>query len=261
MRTFCLFFVAAWSCIAQWTVTTWIRSDALKPAGAELSKLLRGICPGDANASACQVCPRSPGGRWEVSAVYLGHFLSPASEDALVSTMGCESHADDFGGSHLLSKAGSSWREIRYVAGMIAGDCRKLSGADGRDRLVCGNEDAWQGHSFLTLYILDPAHDGPAGGFFSLEDTTGAAEPEVRSASIDRVDFLPMAEKPQVRIVVYASLGKVSVAATLLARETEIVKPATVRRRYDFIFDGAKISPAPGNPSTEPPQTSYSLAK
>ncbi len=151
---------------------------------------------------------------------------------------------------------------------MIAWDCRKLTGSDGRDRLVCGSVDGGQGHLFANLYVINPGlvnSDVNRVGFFSIEDTTGAQENLCQSATIDRVTFENLPAKNHVHIVVYARLGQVTVPASVLARENSglgpIVKVATVERRYGFTFDGTKVIPDANNPSVKAPVTSYSLPK
>jgi hypothetical protein len=256
---------------AQWETQTWIRSDTVDLPGTEVLALLEKVCPGHADASGCQICPEgAPAGqqRWEVRAIFLGHFLSPVSQDALVSGFGCESHADGLGGRVLLSKVGTSWRRVRYITGPYADGCKKLTGSDGRDRLVCGNQDGGQGHMFSGLYVLDPAlvsRDGDLAGFFGVEDTIGAVENLCQSGYIERVTFENLPAKNHVRIVVYARLGQVTVPDSVIALENSglgpIVKVATLERKYVFTFDGAKVIPDRNNPSTMAPVTSYSIVK
>src|ERR1039458_3216747 len=138
-----LFFLAAGCRLGQWETQTWIRSDAAQFSPAQMRIFLTSICPGHERASGCEVCPAgmaSSAAGWDVRAILTGHFLSPSSEDTLVSGFGCEPHANGLSGSFLFTRTGASWRRVRYVAGMNAFDCRKLRGSDGRDRLVCGGE-------------------------------------------------------------------------------------------------------------------------
>ncbi len=272
MRSLRLLFVVVCTCFGQWETQTWIPSDAVDLPGTEVLALLERVCPGNADASECHVCPggapSSGKERWEVRAIFLGHFLSPVSQDALISGFGCESHAEGLGGRVLLTKDGTAWRRVRYITGLYADDCKQLPGSDGRDRLVCGNQDGGQGHMFSGLYVLDPVLvnvDGALAGFFGVEDTMGAGENLRQSGEIERVTFEKLPAKNHVRIVVYARLGKVTVPDSVITRENSglgtIVKVATVERKYEFTFDGAKVIPDPNNPSAEAPVTSYSLAK
>jgi hypothetical protein len=149
--------------------------------------------------------------------VVSGHFVSPSSEDVLVSGSGCESHADDFGGSFLVTKHGLSWHKVRYVAGLIAFVCHKLTGSDGRDRLICGQSDTWQGDQGSSVCLHDPgvdliktdtldaqfarghALDNRGKCFFHVEDTTGGMGKSVQRGFIQRVEFGGIASRHQTR--------------------------------------------------------------
>jgi hypothetical protein len=94
-----LFFLAAGCCLGQWETQTWIRSDAAQFSPAQMRIFLNSICPGHERASGCEVCPAgmaSSAAGWDVRAILTGHFLSPSSEDTLVSGFGCEPHANGF---------------------------------------------------------------------------------------------------------------------------------------------------------------------
>jgi hypothetical protein len=273
-------------CFGQdaWVTQNWIPSDAAHLPSSEVQSLLSLICPNQAAASGCEACPQDTTGgaeKWELRAIYLGHFLSPSSQDALVSGFGCEPHSDGVGGSYLLTGSGSSWTKIRYVAGLIAWDCKKLAGADGRDRLVCGLVDGNQGHMSSSLSLADPGVDltktdtlerqfergyeldNRGVGFFGVEDTTGAMEPRVQREFIERVEFEKAAGE-QVRIDVSARAGWADVPSGVVEKAAAAQGPpvivATVPQQYDFVFDGTEIHPAPNNPK-DAPQTSYSLGK
>jgi hypothetical protein len=197
----------------------------------------------------------------------------------LISGIGCAPHADTFGGSFLFTKDRSAWRKVRYEAGLIAWDCKKLRASDGRDRLACGVVDGNQGIFYSSLFLRDvrktpPAVDPLDGSgnpdvmFFAVMDTAGScmqfSDGTTQSASIGRVEFENMPAKDHVRIVVFARLGAAMIPAKVLEQGCERgAKPkiATVPRRYGFVFDGAKILPDPHNPPTAAPRTSYSSAK
>ncbi|HWE51425.1 MAG TPA: hypothetical protein VG273_16655 [Bryobacteraceae bacterium] len=275
-----MFLLFAGVCFAQ-DAQKWIEPNDSRLSGTEVRAMLEKVCPGHANASACEVCPEGADfteGKWEVMAIFVGHFRSPASEDALISASGCESHASGFGGSALLTRDHASWAFVRYVSSMIAWDCRKLAGSDGRDRLVCGNADAHQGHASSWLYLLDPGlvsekgdptdphyYDDHGVGFFSAEDTMDAAENLRISGIIDQVTFTNLAIPSNMHIDVYARMGKATIPDSVIAQEDPAVglavKVATVPRRFGFTFDGTKVIPDRNNPSTTAPVTSYSLAK
>jgi hypothetical protein len=281
MRALCLFLVAVCSCLGQ---ATWIRSDAARVTPLELQTYLKSICPEHINPSGCDTCPDSSAftpEKWTVQAVFLGHFLSPSSEDALVSGSGCEPHLNGYGGSFLFDKQQGSWHRVRYLAGMIAQECKKLSGSDGRDRLLCANADLGQGIVVAFLYLLDPGldltksespdHSSQATHptFFAVEDNKGTGATPVQSGTIARVEFVNLA-RHKVRIVVSAVLGQATVPPEVIERAESALGPspqvATVSRRYEFVFDGEKVLPGQTNPPMEgvvavAPRTSYSIGK
>jgi hypothetical protein len=281
-----LFLPLAFACFAQWEPEKWIPSDAARLSRSATERLLTQICPGHSNESGCDVCPKDTNGgaeKWEIKAVFSGHFVSPSTEDALVSGSGCASHGDDFGGSFLLTKQGLSWHKVRYVSGLIAFDCHKLTGSDGRDRLICGQADSWQGDEYSSVCIHDPgvdliktdtldaqfargfALDNRGDCFFRVEDTTGGMGRSFQRGFIQRVEFTGVALTHQTRIIVFARLGRANVSEEVVMKGATGVGPnpnsATLSRRYEFMFDGAKVLPAPNNPPLQPPVTSFSVGK
>ncbi|MGD1070340.1 MAG: hypothetical protein ABSB15_09380 [Bryobacteraceae bacterium] len=282
----CLFLALAFICFAQWEPEKWIPSDAARLSPSATETLLVSICPGHSGESGCDVCPKDTdggAGKWEIKAVFSGHFVSPSSEDALVSGSGCASHGDDFGGSFLLTKQGPSWHKVRYIAGLIAFDCHKLTGSDGRDRLICGRADSFQGDEYSNVCIHDPgvdliktdtpdaqfargfALDNRGDCFFHVVDTTGGVGKSFQRGFIQRVEFAGIPLTHQTRIIVVARLGRANVPADVVEKGASGTGPkpiiATLPRRYEFVFDGAKVAAAPNNLPVAAPLTSYSVGK
>lgn len=288
-----MFLALACACFGQeyWETQKWIPSDAARLPSTETQSLLHLICPDHAYETGCDACPEATAGgaeNWELRAIFLAHFLTPSSKDALVSGFGCEPHANGVGGSFLFTRKGSSWFRVRYVAGMIAWDCRRLAGSDGRDRLVCGMVDGGQGHLSSSLYLLDPGvdltktdtlerqfkthsfQDNRGLGFFGVEDTIGAIETPVQRGFIERVEFAMLPSRHQARIIVLARLGRANVPEEVVRKSASGAGPnpniATLLRRYEFAFDGAEVRAARNNPPMDgftavPPLTSYSVGK
>jgi hypothetical protein len=96
----------------------------------------------------CDVCPSYTdfhGNRKEsfnLQKVFRGHFSTTAHEQALLVLSGCESHADGFGGSALLTRAGAGWKKAGYFKAFKPSDCLSLKGRDGLERLACRENDA-----------------------------------------------------------------------------------------------------------------------
>lgn len=259
-------------------------SDAAKLSLAETQVFLEKICRGKAEAAGCSACPGQTGFAnsaegWQLRAIFFGHFLNRASDDAFVSGFGCEDHATGLGGAFLFTREAGSWRIARYRGGYAVDDCRKLRAIDGRDVLVCKGEDMHQGLHDTFLYLLDPGREPahPENGldiFFGVDDTApncvAMEDGAVWAGRIESVSFEAAGQPQEVRIIVIARVGKAMVPKKVLdacmvsGDRAPVV--ATVQRRYEFVFDGKKTVAAPGNPPTQyndaiPPTTSWRPAK
>ena len=244
--------------------------DGTQISPAETQAFLEKICPGHVIAAGCSVCAAQTGfpnnvENWQLRAIVFGHFLSSTSEGALVTGFGCESHAAGLGGGFLFTKDGASWRKVWYGASEAEDHCKKLTAADGRDLLVCEAQDMHQGFADTFLYVMVPGKTEENGLniFFSVDDSLGSCvslpDGAVESGSIESVSF------HGTRIVVVAQVGKAIVPQKVLedcGMSNFQRKPiiTTVRRRYEFLFDGQNVTPIPGNPPTEAPVTSWSPA-
>jgi hypothetical protein len=270
-----VFFVAGLSQAGQWGS---IASDAAPVSPAETHRFLEAICAGNATATGCSVCPdetafKDTAENWKLRTITFGHFLTPRSEDAFVAGFGCEPHSALMSGAYLFTKEGSGWRKVRYTAGQNADDCKKLTGSDGRDRLVCEASDMHQGVADWFLYLMDAGRGREAAYFFDVNDTLGSCtklpDGDATSGEIESVSFVPASAPQTVRIVVTARLGKAAIPDKLLencAYHQGGLRLGTVRRQYGFLFDGENVVPSPGNPSTEytravAPRTFYHTAK
>jgi hypothetical protein len=261
-----------------------IPSDAAKVSPQEAQQFLEVICPADASADGCAVCPPEmpqSAQTWQLRTITFGQFLAPKSEDALVAGVGCEDHANLMSGAYLFTKQESSWRKVRYVAGANADDCKKLPGSDGRDRLVCEAADMHQGFGDSFLYLLDPGRDrrpedNSLEVFLDVTDSLGScvalSDGTVLSGKIESVSFAPASEPHGTRITVVTQLGKAVIPERIISgcnqsNRKPKVTVATVARRYEFLFDGQKVVSLPGNPAmqngvmAEAPTTSYRQLK
>ncbi len=279
----CVFLVAALGCRGQWDAGKLIRSDAAQLPAAEVQGFLELICPGQTSDSGCKVCPKDTAftppastQTWDLKAIITGHFVSLTSDDALVSGMGCEPHAARMSGSYLFTRDGSAWRKVRYEAGVNAFDCKKMTGLDSRDRLVCAANDMHQGFGDEFLYLLDPGNDASGGDIFfdvgdGLQSCVRLPDGTVLSGAIERVEFVPLELDRQVRIVATARLGRAVVPNDIFRKACAPGLPnglrlTTVLRRYGFVFDGQEIVPAADNPplsnrSAVAPRTSYTTMR
>lgn len=258
------------------SATAWaqlIPSDAAKVSPEETQQFLEMICPG---ATGCSACPEetgfagSPG--WQLRSITFGHFLAAASEDALVGGSGCESHANGYSGVYLFTRDRSRWLKVWYNPSQNLDDCKKLTGSDGRDRLVCAASDMHFGVADSFLYLVDPGLDPDRQPdtwdvFFAVNDSLGGCvkmpDGTTVTGKIESVALVPAPQPPAVRITATARLGKAQIPDEVMSACDEGAKPAiaTVSRRYEFLFDGKKIQPDPKNPPIDPPTTSYQAVK
>lgn len=84
-----------------------------------------------------------------------GHFLSPTSDDAVVSGWSAETHPYLWNGSLLLTKENGRWKPLWYRSAVLTHSCAKAAMPSGRDVLFCEAEDAGMGHVFHYVFWLD----------------------------------------------------------------------------------------------------------
>jgi len=247
-----------------------IPSDAAKISPRQARPFVDAICPENAVAKGCSVCPVETGfagnPAWNVKTITFGHFLAASSQDALVSGSGCEDHADGLRGAYLFTKDRSSWWKLWYSPGENADDCKKVAAPDGRDLLVCAASDMHQGVGDSFLYLLDPGQDPSTREnntldiFFGLDDSLGSCvklpDGNTVKGEIESVSFGPAPASHGLRITVVAQLGKAIIPDAVLSdcdqsNNTRLPSIATASLRYNFILNGRKIVPEAGNPPTE----------
>jgi hypothetical protein len=242
-------------------------SDAKDPDQVGGAKLLDAVCPDKVFVSkgvGCQAeCPEytsfpRDGMTWTLDKVTLGHFLSPTSQDAVLSMDGCEPHSANFGGTILLTRRSQGWSMLWYKSGVDTLRCHKVALRDGREILVCIGEYGGQGNVWTELYVEDLLSPTPAlmagkAGFFSAYDNTFTCGqmgdetfPIIRS-HIDRVEFISTRRGEVPAVTVTATFGKKSptpdVVKACMAKEHSAL-PAAKRYRIDFFFDGSEYRPA-----------------
>ena len=261
-------------------------SDAAKLSAPALAQFMEIVCAGHVkDAQTCGVCPAEsdfPNDKqgWQLAAITFGHFTAPGAKEALMSTMGCDSHAAGLGGSFLLRDDGHGYRKAWYQAGYIASDCKKLRASDGRDVLICGSSDMHFGVGEEFLYLLDldrtdPNTLRPNQLFFNVPDSLAGCvamnDGYAVTGYIESVRFSALIDSEGIDITVEASAGKAVLPKKILddcnlnsKPGAEGYKPviATKPLTFRFVFDGRNVRPAPGNPGSngiQPivPVTSY----
>jgi hypothetical protein len=87
--------------------------------------------------------------------VIYGHFLDSGSEDAAVSGSSAETHPYLWGGTLLLTKQDGKWTPLWYKSAVLTHSCHKLMLPNGREILLCEEEDGGMGHVLHYLYPVD----------------------------------------------------------------------------------------------------------
>jgi hypothetical protein len=187
-----------------------------------------------------------------------GHFLSPASEDAVLWIDGCEPHAFNFGGTVLLTRTSRRWTMLWYQAGVRTEQCHKVALPDAREILVCMARYGWMLGSSTNLYVvdlLDP--DRRERTFFAAPDNTGGCgwtpqhekEPSPLVLShIDRVEFVAgkAADVPAVSVTASFGLQPIKPEDVKVCQSNPgAFLPPTKAYRMEFLFDGSSYQPSP----------------
>jgi hypothetical protein len=246
---------AWWILILCFTGTAWAQDDkpVLKPEGVATEnpravEALKSVCSASlekqsVNQNQVALClAKCPAGtdykgdesQWAVGVTF-GHFLSPASESAVIAVTGCESHAKNFGGSYLLERSGGAWKTVWYEGGLITDECHKIAAPDGRELLVCHLNDSHQGFRESILYLVDlksPKKEN--SNLFMTVDNLEVCDSEAVRASIDRVEFTASGMK------IYARHGKMAMTPKQIkdCKADRLPSVATKPYTIQFTFDG-----------------------
>jgi hypothetical protein len=119
--------------------------------------------------------PRADGRRFLLDAVYPlrteveGAFTEAGVHETAGVFFGCESHAENFGGTLVVGATASGTERRVYRSGVNGQPCQAVRRPDGRDWLVCQTTDAHQGTGRVSVVAVDLAGDDP-GSFQLLLD-------------------------------------------------------------------------------------------
>ena len=258
---------------------TFFPSDSKDPKQSAGAALLEAYCPGRVVVGEVIGC-RGPcpdvaafGGEdlgRSMSAVTRGHFLSPQSNDAVLSMSGCEPHSESFGGTVLLTRRSQKWTMLWYKAGVDTSQCHKVKLRDGREILVCLGGWGGQGLVETGLWVEDLRAATPmiAGGderpFFEVWDNTGTCgenpeddpKPEsLQYAYVERVEFKNIrGGVPAISVTAHFGERKMTIQdVDACINEQNPNKPhkglsflpSTKREKIEFIFDGRTYHRSP----------------
>jgi hypothetical protein len=243
-------------------------SDSQSPRLAGGVELLRAVCRGDivtGKELGCAHCPPDSGFptmsmTWSLESVTFGHFLSPASDDAVLWMTGCEPHSENFGGAVLLTTNSGTWSMLWYRPGVQVKRCHKLPLSNGREILVCIGTFGGQGNNFTNIYVEDLLNpkpvlmaengDGENTVFSALDNTWTCGWDDhgrVTITTIDRVEFLTgKSGVPLLSITASSGEGRAKPEGQLpCVPGQDPARPATKTFRIDFEFDGKAYNELP----------------
>jgi hypothetical protein len=187
--------------------------------------------------------------RLSAKGVVYGHFLSPTSEDALVSGDAGESRPEGSGGSLLLTKKENEWVPVWYKSAIISRYCRRVQLETGRHILLCENEDGGMGHRYHDLFVLDPLApaDWRDSALLTADSFVDQCHEDQRQ-SIERIVAPRQLQHGRVGLTVYARSGRQILKGSrrkACIENRPIPPPAMRSYKLDFVFDGARFQIAP----------------
>ena len=259
--------------------------DTQDPKQAGGAELLEAVCPGHVvvgkNIECKIVCPVDAAfnneSEWTLAGVTRGHFLSPRSDDAVLSMVGCEPHSYNFGGTILFTRRSGKWTKLWYKGGVPTENCHRGKLQSGREILICLGESGGQELLSTDLYIEDlltpkgalMADDGAK--FFSIDDSIATCgydfEHEskpfpIKRGYIERVSFQNATDGTLLGLSVFARQGErtltvaqvqacIDEGSPVKPRQSLDFDPLTKPYRVDFKFDGmrlVRVGSSPGAP-------------
>lgn len=253
-------------------------TETVFPSDSQDSKLARGaelleaVCPGNVvvgNAITCHgACPdftvfRDEQMQWWVDRVTLGHFVSATSEDAALSTAGCEPHSTaTWGGTILLTRRSGRWTMLWYKGGVDTDRCHKAQLSDSREILVCIGSYGGQGNVKTLLFVEDmlapvaTLMTGEGHFFEAIDDVIGCgwnasdeSKPDpVTRTNIEKIEFVRDSQGRSV-VSVSGQTGERRMTADEAKKCWESTNPMafappTKPYHLDFVFDGKDYKPA-----------------
>jgi hypothetical protein len=250
-------------------------SDGRAPQPAD-AEFLRAVCPAQVDGTSCGGCPKftlarqNPGlsdfGPLTVDAVTRGHFLSPTSEDAVLSVTGCVPPPDIYGlrTTILLTRSSRGWKMLWYSLFVSTSQCHKLLRRDRREILVCMDEGNNHGEEWTALTTEDfarPSHSFQSfrQPFFVLRKNSAKGFPDPEDVGVpffwgcvEKVEFGKNTASGPPPITVTANFVKGVWTAELIdeTNRPNSLSPPLKRYRIEFIFDGQDYKPTPASAAT-----------
>jgi hypothetical protein len=96
-----------------------------------------------------------PDSFWPLEQRYPGAFTRAGATEVAAVFQGCESHAQNYGGTLLVTQTARGFTPGAYFVGVHPSSCQPYHRADGRDLLVCQWSDAHQSSAFTQVFVYD----------------------------------------------------------------------------------------------------------
>ncbi len=208
-------------------------------------------------ANGCRVCPEGTDfsgdghSSWEMYAETPGHFTAAQDDDLILDGTGCDSHANNFGGSFVFTLKSGKPRLLKYDNGLITDQCHKFAYPDGRDFLVC--RGGWGGmgenDGFVFTAAFDATGKSAAANLIKVTDTTATCGDDpgtgVQESDIKDIKFSTKDSGELTGLTVTATLGYPKCSQVKTGEKTR--KPSSAVKTYEieFLFDGKHFKVAP----------------
>ncbi|MBZ5610540.1 MAG: hypothetical protein LAP38_19940 [Acidobacteriia bacterium] len=229
-----------------------------KVSAREQAAITAAICDGTAEGTRCDTCPESTpeaSGGFTLKDLFVGHFLTPHSTDALVTVSGCEERHASIGWGFLVTRRAGVWEAHGDMLGLELGHCHAMQFRSGRQFLVC---EGYGMESFQLMHGVNVVFGkGGSIGFRNLltaTDTTRLcdAQSRVQAAQIDKIEFGDLNGDGVEDVSFTASFGAMrdSKRRRDLCQEAQDRKPGTpgpgpsVMKTYriKYLFDGERFT-------------------
>ena len=207
----------------------------------------------DGKVDGCRTCPEGTDfhgegqSEWQMYAETPGHFTSAQDDNLILDGTGCDSHANNLGGSFVFKIVAGKARLVRYNPGLITDECHKFDFTDGRNYLICRGGWFGQGEADATVFmaIFDAIGKGVVSNLISVRDTTGTCgdSPQlVRESDIKEIEFSPADSAQITGLTITATFGNVRCSQV----EAKSKKPMVKSYEIEYVFDGKrfKVTPA-----------------
>ncbi len=106
--------------------------------GQDVAQLLPIACEGGkVDGNSCSKCPNSDQGPWFVRSLTIGHFSSPTSEEAIITSGNCYDTMPGMGIGVLLGKRNGKWTKLEDFLASQSDVCTLRKQRSGREFLTC----------------------------------------------------------------------------------------------------------------------------